>query len=64
METCGSKLRRHKMSSYFTSILSNIKGLVQVIESRDRSHDDPAGPSSVQSCDAVRVSVLVSAWSN
>ncbi|KAG0571893.1 hypothetical protein KC19_VG051600 [Ceratodon purpureus] len=29
-----------------------------VIESRDKSHDDPAGPSTVQSCDAVRVSVL------
>lgn len=29
-----------------------------VIESRDRSHDDPADPGTVQSCDAVRVSVL------
>lgn len=34
-----------------------------VIESRDRSHDDPAGPATVQSCDAVRVSVLVSVCS-
>jgi hypothetical protein len=37
--------------------------LTQVIESRDRSHDDPAGPATVQSCDAVRVSVLVSVCS-
>lgn len=33
--------------------------IMQVIESRDRSQDDPSGPATVQSCDAVRVSVLV-----
>lgn len=48
------------MSGYLALIGSNIKGLMQVIESRDRSHDDPADPGTVQSCDAVRVSVLVS----
>jgi hypothetical protein len=47
-----------------TSIFSNTIDLTQVIESRDRSHDDPAGPATVQSCDAVRVSVLVSVCSN
>ncbi len=33
--------------------------LLQVIESRDRSQDDPYGNTTVQACDAVRVSVLV-----
>ncbi len=30
-----------------------------MIESRDRSQDDPCGNNSLQVCDAVRVSVLV-----
>lgn len=40
----------------FPSIFVNTIDFLQVIESRDRSQDDPAGPIS-----AMRVSVLVSA---
>lgn len=66
-ETGGSKSgwRYKKICPYLPSVFPKIVGFMQVIESRDMSHDDPAGPATLQSCDdAVRVSVLVSACSN